>query len=164
MEHSPANHLPCNALTAAMAAAMEGHLTYTLPCKTRQFSLWGVGDTSPSLFLSHPWTWLWQRHTRSTGHPPASISNTEWAQEKGTVVLAGTPLWQLLQHSIFLNTILQDSPNMHLICNHWAMDGWSAPESLLGRGSKGFQSLTPWEREEHKGPWLPPWQLSCQGL
>lgn len=27
----PANHLPCNAFTAAMAAAIEGHLTYTLP-------------------------------------------------------------------------------------------------------------------------------------
>lgn len=37
--HSPANHLPCNALTAAMAAAIEGHLTYTLPCNTEVYSL-----------------------------------------------------------------------------------------------------------------------------
>lgn len=29
--NSPANHLPCNALTAAMAAAIDGHFTYTLP-------------------------------------------------------------------------------------------------------------------------------------
>lgn len=41
--HSPANHLPCNAFTAAMAAAIEGHLTYTLPCNTEAYSLLEAG-------------------------------------------------------------------------------------------------------------------------
>lgn len=96
------------------------------------------GDTSPMLLLSQLWTWLCQGHTCSTGDLLALISKTGWTQEKWTVVLAGTtPLWQLLQHSIFLNRILQDSPNMHLTGNQWAMDGSSAPESLLERGSKG---------------------------
>ena len=31
-DHVPANHLPCSACTEATAAAILGHLTYTLPC------------------------------------------------------------------------------------------------------------------------------------
>lgn len=32
----PANQRPCRALTAAMAAGMVGHFTYTLPCRRKK--------------------------------------------------------------------------------------------------------------------------------
>jgi len=48
---SPANHLPCNAFTAAMAAAMEGHFTYTLPCNTKRYTPLHLLQSLPRHFL-----------------------------------------------------------------------------------------------------------------
>lgn len=36
----PANQRPCRALTAAMAAGIDGHFTYTLPCESKRRTHW----------------------------------------------------------------------------------------------------------------------------
>lgn len=53
----PANQRPWSAFTVAIAAGMEGHFTYTLPCKLKQCKFLYVLMAD---FIHHQNTWDWQ--------------------------------------------------------------------------------------------------------